>query len=148
MLLASTSLLQHLQAGVRNRISIEQNAQESAWRDGIHKSGPFIRLPLTAEVRRVCESSLPLTAAQEIYRLNGFWYISAHREHWYTLSKMARSLHNQEHLCYEDLCEDFLAILWWARLLCSSSDGNRYPTVRLWFRTFVAPAAANSSDWW
>lgn len=52
----------------------DQNAQESArWRldklGFFHKSVLFIRLPWTTEVRRVCESSLPLSPSQEIYHL-------------------------------------------------------------------------------
>lgn len=85
-LLASASVLQPLQPKVRNRIHTEQNAQESAWRrfdklDFLHKSALSLRLPLTAGIRRACESSLPLTASPKIYHLNGFWYISAHRHH-------------------------------------------------------------------
>lgn len=72
-------------------------------------SAVFIRVPLTAEVRRVCESSLPLTASQQIYHLNWFWYIGAQRPP--ACAKIVHLLFDCKQLRCEDLCENTTSVV-------------------------------------
>lgn len=130
----------------------EQNAQESAWRgfdnlDFLHKSALFIRLPLTTGVRGACESSLPLSASQDLSLKRILVHRCSQRTHTvYSMCKMVRSLHNLNHLCCEELYENFCNPMMMRQAKAQkcaqalTSDRDSEP--------FVAPEAANSSDWW
>lgn len=70
------------------RVRNKQKAQERAQRgfdglDVIRKV--LICLPLTTELRQVCESSHPLAPSQAVFHLNGFWYAKPHRSRCYTI---------------------------------------------------------------